>query len=94
MMIYNYEGNDGERLQRRCRNFGAQRVQINLSNLDGSPNFPGQNSTTARLKLVVLLHEEGIASALTMVCSHQRNKRSTALDEVGRELAFIWMKLE
>ena len=42
----------------------------------------------------ILLHEEGIAPALTMVCSHQRNEHSTALDEVGRELAFVWMKLK
>ena len=42
----------------------------------------------------ILPHEEGIAPTLTMICSYQRNERSTALDEVGREFAFVWMKLE
>jgi hypothetical protein len=43
---------------------------------------------------VVLLHKEGIALALAIVCSHQRNERLTALNKVSYKLAFIWMKLK
>jgi hypothetical protein len=42
----------------------------------------------------ILLYKEGIAPALTIMCSYQRNKRSTALNEVGREFTFVWIKLE
>jgi hypothetical protein len=37
----------------------------------------------------ILSYEEGITPALIIMCSYQKNKRLTALDEVNRKLIFI-----